>query len=89
MGNHLGNWSTIQDKESHISQTTEIIHKANASCTGVVMRKWKKKTRTTRRMTMTMRYGLIKLEAIGTLRHNGCLDSANLQDHNNRRKETS
>lgn len=52
------------------------------------MRKWKKKTRTTRRMTMTMRYGLIRLEAIGTLRHNGCLDSAKLQDNENRVKET-
>jgi len=31
---------------------------------------------------MTMRYGLIRLEAIGTLRHNGCLASAKLKGAN-------
>ena len=43
------------------------------------MRKWKKKTRIMRRMIMTMRYGLIRLQDIGTLHHKGCLDSAKLQ----------
>lgn len=78
MGNHLGNWSRIHDSANHISHITEINHKGYASFAGVKIRNRKKKQRMTSLITITMRYGLIKLEDIGTLRHNGCLASAKL-----------
>nr|GMD26954.1 hypothetical protein Iba_chr08dCG9100 [Ipomoea batatas] len=40
------------------------------------MRKWKKKQRMTSLRTMTILYGLIRLDEIGIFLHSGCLASA-------------
>jgi len=75
-GAHLGSWSRIHDSANQSSHTTDASHSGTASVAGVVIRNLRKKHSTTRRRTMTMRYGLIWLDGIGTLRHRGCRASA-------------
>lgn len=76
MGNHLGNWSRIQETANQISQMMEVSHRPMASGTGCRIRYRRKKARTTRRSTMTMRYGFTLLDAMDTFLDSGCLASS-------------
>lgn len=84
MGNHLGNWSRIQETANQISQITEVSHNPRASCTGFKSLYRRKTARMTSLATMTIRYGLILLEAMGTFRESGCLASSILRTFRNK-----
>lgn len=78
MGNHLGNWSRIHEKANHISQMTEVSQSPMASCTGFRIRYRRKTARTKSLITISIRYGLILLDAMGIFRESGCLASSSL-----------
>uniref|UniRef100_A0A0A9E3A0 CesA12 n=1 Tax=Arundo donax TaxID=35708 RepID=A0A0A9E3A0_ARUDO len=61
---------------NQISQMMEVSHRPMASGTGCRIRYRRKKARTTRRSTMTIRYGLTLLDAIDTFLDSGCLASS-------------
>ena len=72
----MGNWSRIQEMANQISQMMETSHSPMASGTGCRIRYRRKKASTTRRTTITIRYGFTLLDAIDTFLDSGCLASS-------------